>query len=221
MRTLLLLDLDGTLVDTPHYEAWRNAARCIGAGEFTFEEYLAHVAGRPRVEGAARLLQLKTGGSPHDPQFVTDSCALAEIKQREFVRLAAYSQLFDDALRLLKRVEAAKQNVFFYTASQNAPHIFDAALHRAGGARAAHNIVQQRWGQTRESLLLRLIANCVPDRVTLVDDAPHAVDCACSLGIRACQIRRHVSEPAALHPRATILPTLDALVVPINEFLRT
>lgn len=221
MPTLLLLDLDGTLVDTPHYEAWRSAARRIGADELTYPEYVAHIAGRPRVDGAARLLLLKKGRASANPRVAADSGALAEIKQREFLRLAAHTRLFDDALRLLERIEAAKQRVLFYTASRNAPGLFDAALRRAGKTLDPRAIVQQRRDQTREALFLRLIGEHAPDAVTLVDDAPHAVDAACDLGIRACQIRRHAFEPTAADPRAAILPTLDRLDVPINDFART
>ncbi|WP_159086388.1 HAD family hydrolase [Burkholderia mayonis] len=221
MPTLLLLDLDGTLVDTPHYEAWRSAARRIGAEELTYPEYVTHIAGHPRVDGAARLLLLKKGRARANPRAEADSGALAKIKQREFLRLAAHTRLFDDALRLLERIEAAKQRVLFYTASRNAPGLFDAALRRAGKLFDPHAIVQQRRDQTKEALFLRLIGKHAPDSVTLVDDAPHAVDAACGLGIRACQIRRHAFEPAAADPRVTILPTLDALAVPINGFART
>ena len=216
MQTLLLLDLDGTLVDTPHYEAWRNAAHRFGAGEFTYAEYLKHVAGRPREDGAARLLRLKFGCTAYDPRIAAESRALAALKQNEFVRIAGFSQLFDDALRLLERIETARQNVAFYTASQNAPRLFAAALHRVGKKSVPHHIARQRNAETREALFLRLIGNFAPDCVRLVDDAPHAVDRACGLGIRAYQIRRHASGPAARDQRAAILPTLDALLVPIS-----
>lgn len=59
MQTLLLLDLDGTLIDTPHYEAWCYAARQMGVEDFTYEEYVTCIAGRPRLEGASRLIELK------------------------------------------------------------------------------------------------------------------------------------------------------------------
>ena len=59
MQTLLLLDLDGTIIDTPHFEAWRNVAHRIEGLELSYEQYIACIAGRPRLEGASRLLALK------------------------------------------------------------------------------------------------------------------------------------------------------------------
>ena len=59
MQSLLLLDLDGTIIDTPHFEAWRIVARRIEGLELSYEQYVACIAGRPRLEGASRLLALK------------------------------------------------------------------------------------------------------------------------------------------------------------------
>jgi beta-phosphoglucomutase-like phosphatase (HAD superfamily) len=85
MRTLLLLDLDGTLIDTPHYEAWRYAARRIGIEDLTYEEYVIYIAGRPRLDGASRLMELKKNCARVDTRWLHD---LAEIKQLEFLRLS-------------------------------------------------------------------------------------------------------------------------------------
>ncbi|CDL84667.1 hypothetical protein [Xenorhabdus szentirmaii] len=223
MQTLLLVDLDGTLIDTPHYEAWRNAARQIGAGELTHEEYLVNIAGRPRLEGASRLLELKKDGLAVD----ISSNELAEIKQAEFLRLSVDARLFDDALRLLKRIEISQQCVKFYTASQNAADLFRAMLHKADLSLEQRNsvqsnivqinIVQQGRDQTREALFLELIKDQDLSAVTLIDDSPHSVDVACHLGIRAYQIHRNELLPVSTDPRARIIRSFDDISIPILD----
>jgi beta-phosphoglucomutase len=217
MRTLLLLDLDGTLIDTPHYEAWRYAARRIGIEDLTYEEYVIYIAGRPRLDGASRLMELKKNCARVDTRWLHD---LAEIKQLEFLRLSVNTRLFGDALRLLERVETSRQRVRFYTASQNAPGLFDAALRRSGKSLSRQTVVQQRRDQTRGELFLYLADEHASDAVTLIDDAPHAVDVACSLGIRAYQIRRNEFQAMATDPRACVLPSLDAITVPIGDTVK-
>lgn len=48
-----IFDVDGVLVDSPHERAWRDALNGFAepAG-FTTVFYQAHVAGKPRLEGA-------------------------------------------------------------------------------------------------------------------------------------------------------------------------
>ncbi|PHM47436.1 HAD hydrolase-like protein [Xenorhabdus miraniensis] len=219
MQALLLIDLDGTLLDTPHYEAWRNAAHQFGLKELTHEEYLANIAGRPRLEGASRLLELKKAGllSEQDNLNSSSISILAEIKQAEFLRLSVYARLFDDALRLLKRVELSQQMVKFYTASQNASSLFDDMLRKEGISLNQQNVVRQEQNQTREKLFLSLIEEHSSMNVTLIDDSPHSVDVACNLGIRAYQIHRNELLPIATDQRAFIIPSLNDITIPIVD----
>ncbi|WP_354682253.1 hypothetical protein [Cupriavidus necator] len=217
MSSLLLLDLDGTLIDTPHYEAWRSAGEAMGAPGLTREEYLTVISGRPRLEGAARLLALKGSAVPDDPCDPARIARLAEIKQKEFLRLSSRAGFFDDALRLLQRTLAAQQCVRFYTASQNARGLFEAALHQAGlRLNQLAAVVQQQSGQSREAMFQHLADGHDPAAVMLVDDSPYAVDMACHLGMRACQIRRDESQARATDSRACVLSSLDELVLPIR-----
>ncbi|MCC8375999.1 MULTISPECIES: HAD hydrolase-like protein [Photorhabdus] len=221
MQTLLLIDLDGTLIDTPHYEAWRNAAHQFGLTELTHEEYLANIAGRPRLEGASRLLDLKKAGllSGLDRLNNGNISMLAEIKQAEFLRLSVYARLFDDAVRLLKRVELSSQEVKFYTASQNASSLFDDMLRKESIILNQQSIVRQKQDQTREELFLSLIEERTPKEVTLIDDSPHSIDVACNLGIQAYQIHRNELLPMATDQRAFIIPSLNDISIPIVEII--
>ncbi|QQZ39505.1 hypothetical protein IF690_15690 [Pseudomonas sp. SK3(2021)] len=215
MSTLLLIDLDGTLIDTPHFEAWRNAAYQLGGKELTQEEYIDHIAGRPRMEGASRLLVLKRDSIATDSANAWSAGDLAQYKQSEFQRLSAGTELFDDALRLLARIGAADQAVTFYTASLNAPRLFDRALRQSNlGLKRQKPVAQQQAGQTRGELFQQLIGNYAPEHVHLIDDSPYATDLACGIGIHAWQIRRNRYEPKANDPRASILSSLDEFALP-------
>lgn len=217
MQTLLLLDLDGTIIDTPHFEAWRNVARQVEGQELSYEQYIAHIAGRPRLEGAARLLALQNkvcGGVQNRAHAV---CILAESKQREFLRLSEQADMFEDAWRLLVRIEVARQCVRFYTASQNASRLFDTALRKAAVLRDQQvEVVRQRADQSREALFQSLLGDFDRNSVTLIDDSPYCVDVACCMGIRACQVRRNKLHPVASNPRCIILSSLDELNIPLD-----
>ena len=217
MKSLLLLDLDGTIIDTPHFEAWRIVARRIEGLELSYEQYVACIAGRPRLEGASRLLALKQTPPCNAESRSSAVYALADSKQREFLRLSEQADLYADAWRLLLRIEVAHQHVRFYTASQNAHRLFDAALRSAGVLHDQRvEVVRQRPGQSREAMFRFLLGGFAPDGVMLIDDSPYSVDLACSMGIRACQIRRNQLHPVASNPHCIILSSLDELNIPLD-----
>lgn len=217
MSTLLLLDLDGTLIDTPHFEAWCYAAQQFGMKALAYDEYIAYMAGRPRLEGASRLIELRKHCTR--PALVgEEACsALAEIKQLEFLRLCANVRLFDDARRLLERLASSQQRAKLYTASRNAESLFHTALSQSGRSFSRPAIVRQRSGQTREELFADLARGYASESVALVDDAPHAVDAACNLGIRAYQICRSESKKVPTRLNARVLTSLDDIDMPIEN----
>jgi beta-phosphoglucomutase-like phosphatase (HAD superfamily) len=217
MKPVLLLDLDGTLIDTPHYEAWRRAAARIGVIDFTYQEYVVHLAGRPRQEGAVRLLELKKGDARRAVRGSDDVSALAHAKQAEFLRLAARTQLFEDARRLLERVRSTDQCVKFYTASENAAGLLEAALRGSEQSVIRECVVRQHGDQTREALFASLATEYPREAMILVDDAPHAVDAACRLGMRGYQIRRNAYAPVPTESCARTIPTLDDIALPIRD----
>ena len=108
----------------------------------------------------------------------------------------------------------SRQPVKFYTASENAPQLFDAAWRHPEKKRIWECVIQQGCGQPREELFSSLAYGHPPQAVTLVDDSPHAIDAACRLGMQGIQIRRGGYEPVATDPRARTVPSLDDLRVP-------
>lgn len=221
MQTLLLLDLDGTLIDTPHYEAWRRAASRVGIVDFTHREYVVHVAGRPRLEGASRLLAVKKGEGQQALSGLNDKRSLAQAKQSEFLRLAERTRLFADARRLLERVRDSRQRIGFYTASENAPRLFEAALRQSDLCPLGGWVIQQSRGQSREALFASLANTQREAAIVVVDDAPYAIDAACRLGMQGYQIRRNAYEPLPTEPSARSVASLDDIAVPIRDRKRT
>lgn len=214
MSTLLLMDLDGTLIDTPHFESWRNTTFKMGGTELTHEEYINHIAGRPRMEGASRLLELKRDVQDQGVLRSLNALEVADYKQCEFQRLCAGTKLFSDAIRLLQRADDARRPVIFYTASQNAPDLFDIALRQSAlSLKLSITVSQQSANQTRGELFQQLIGTRVAKDIHLIDDSPYAADLACGLGIHAWQIRRYQREPRATNPRVSILSSLDQFML--------
>ncbi|MDQ0126085.1 beta-phosphoglucomutase-like phosphatase (HAD superfamily) [Pseudomonas lini] len=215
MQSLIMIDLDGTLIDTPHFEAWRNTALIMGGTELTHEDYINHIAGRPRMEGASRLLKLKREVHSQGTLHSFNACELADYKQGEFQRLCANTKLFNDALRLLERINDARQTVIFYTASQNASDLFDRTMHQSALLLKQPKMVfQQSDNQSRGELFQQLIGTRAAKDIHLIDDSPYAADLACGLGIHTWQIHRNVLEPKAGDPRVSIISSLDEFILP-------
>ena len=93
----VIFDVDGVLVDSPHERAWREALDGFAdpAG-FTTAFYQAHVAGRPRLEGARAALRHLGGDAAR-------AGAYAERKQAAIERLVAAGEFaaIPDAVRLI------------------------------------------------------------------------------------------------------------------------
>lgn len=127
-----IFDVDGVLVDTPHEAAWREAlARlmegpwrdlaaqtCYAPEAYTTEVYLAYVAGKPRLAGAAAALA--HFGVP-DPDGAR-ALAYAEAKQAMIVELIERGAFtaFPDGIRLLQRLKAAGLRLAAASSSKNA-----------------------------------------------------------------------------------------------------
>lgn len=127
-----IFDIDGVLVDSPHEEAWREGLQRMMEGPwrdlapstrytpaaFTTEVYLRHLAGRPRLEGAAAALAhfgLPDPAGERARQY-------ADAKQAMIVELIARGAFhaFPDGLRLLLRLRAAGLRLAAASSSKNA-----------------------------------------------------------------------------------------------------
>jgi len=143
-----IFDVDGVLVNTPHYQAWRDALRELMDTEwsdirdhtsyshdaFAEDVYQEVVAGRPRLAGARAALE-------HFgiPDVETKAERYAAVKQEHLSRLIASGQFqaFDDALRLVLDVKALRIPVAAASSSKNADPIMQQI--RLDKFAAAHN----------------------------------------------------------------------------------
>jgi beta-phosphoglucomutase-like phosphatase (HAD superfamily) len=126
-----IFDVDGVLVNSPHFEAWRDALAELMDGDwagiraqttytpdrFTTEVYQDHLAGRPRLDGARAALVYF--GVP-DANRRADR--YAALKQDHMSLLIESGQFvaYPDALRLVLDVRAAGVPVAAASSSKNA-----------------------------------------------------------------------------------------------------
>jgi len=126
-----IFDVDGVLVNSPHYQAWHDALRELmdtdwadirvrttyapdGLTEAVYQE---KVAGLPRLAGARAVLQYF--GVP-DAESRAEQ--YAAVKQAQMTRLITSGQFeaFDDALRLVLDIKALGVPVAAASSSKNA-----------------------------------------------------------------------------------------------------
>lgn len=126
-----IFDVDGVLVDSPHFKAWRESLRELMEGEwaplrdrttwspdaFTPLVYQQEVSGKPRMSGA--LSALVHFGVPDAEARVQE---YADRKQEMVVRLidAGDFLAYDDALRFIIGVKDAGLRVAAASSSKNA-----------------------------------------------------------------------------------------------------
>jgi beta-phosphoglucomutase len=102
--TAAIFDVDGVLLASPHERAWREALQDFAEPDrFMTAIYQAHVAGKPRLEGARAALEA-LGVQNAERQTV----AYAERKQKRLEELiqAGSVAAFPDALRFVQALGA-------------------------------------------------------------------------------------------------------------------
>jgi HAD superfamily hydrolase (TIGR01509 family) len=124
----VLFDLDGVLTDTAtvHFRVWSAVfdpvLAAAGQPPVTFADYLAHVDGRPRVDGAAALLAARG-------LVEADAGRLARQKDARF-RQAVRDEgvaAFDDAVRLAARLRDLGVPVAVVSSSRHTGEVLAAA----------------------------------------------------------------------------------------------
>jgi beta-phosphoglucomutase-like phosphatase (HAD superfamily) len=212
MPDLLLLDLDGTLIDTPHYEAWNLAISALGLRPITVDEYIESVAGRPRYDGALSILKAENSLTL-DSQLLSDAKRLGDQKQIEFSKISHKTNLFGDATRLLDRLSTQGQKTILYTASLNAAKLFETASSKISGLSTKNKrIVTQKTTETRGEMFRRILGSISPNNAALIDDATYAVETAAEMGIHSYHICRSTSG-RKLIPKVEILKSLDDYLI--------
>lgn len=220
---LIILDIDGTILDTPHFEAWRRAADTVlsaltsrASVSLTEGDYLTRVAGLPRPSGARAILEI-AGVTPTDRL----TQRLADIKQEEFLRIRKEARLFPDARSLLRRAADRRAPVAFYTASKNAPDLLARCFGDLPGGRW---LTERLWASVRATQTsqpasrrehLQAVADrfCVrPSSCLVIDDALHAIKAAKDAGMSAVLMDRVGRGGSACDVLS--IPTLDGIRLP-------
>jgi len=207
MAKLLLLDIDGTIIDTPHYEAWQWAARRLGMTAPSPREYAASIAGSPRAIGAERIVEINGGNEPRLTKL------LAELKQERLLELSPDIKFFPDAERLLGRVLGTSTQVSFYTASLNAARFLENAFSQTSFSKFRVDLYIQVSTESRLKLIKRVSENWLSEHVVLVDGAKHSVEIAADLGMEAYQISREVLKLPGGSETVRVITSLDDLKI--------
>lgn len=124
-----IFDVDGVLVDSPHEAAWRDALGQLMAGPwrdlapyepgaFTTAVYLAHLAGKPRLAGAAAALA-HFGLADPDGLRARQYAEAKQARIAELIEGRAFAA-FPDGARLLQRLKAAGLRLAAASSSRNA-----------------------------------------------------------------------------------------------------
>ncbi len=190
-----IFDVDGVLVASPHEQAWREAlAGYADPARFTTEFYQAHVAGKPRQDGAlATLVGLGV------PDAAARAPEYARKKQRLIDRLIAEGsfETFPDAVRFAAALHAAGLRQVLASSSKNVAamlrrltlpdgsgllSIFDADLSGTDVPRGKP-----------DPALFQLAAkalNVAPAQCLVVEDAPAGIEAALAGGMAALGVAR-------------------------------
>jgi len=214
-----IFDVDGVLVASPHERAWRESlAQFADPAGFTTEFYQAHVAGRPRMEGARAALE-RLGV----PDAATSAPVYAEVKQALIDQLIAAGEFeaFPDAVRLASALHAAGCKLALASSSKNAAamlrqlslpdgrslfSIFDADL--------SGREVPRGKPDPALFLLSAEALGVAPADCVVVEDAPAGVRAARAGGMRAVGIARLGDEPLLREAGADLVVTsLDDVCV--------
>jgi trehalose/maltose hydrolase-like predicted phosphorylase/beta-phosphoglucomutase-like phosphatase (HAD superfamily) len=215
-----IFDVDGVLVASPHERAWREAlVGFADPSEFTTAFYQAHVAGKPRMDGARTTLQMLG-----TPGAVDRAQAYADAKQALVEKLIAEGgfDAFPDAVRFAAGLHSAGLKLALASSSKNADamlrqlplpdgrnllEIFDADLSGREVPR----------GKPDPALFL-LAAEALgvpPSQCVVVEDAPAGVQAARAGGMAALGIARLDDEQLLRQAGADLVVTsLDEADVP-------
>jgi len=215
-----IFDVDGVLIDSPHERAWREAlAGFTDPAQFTTAFYEAHVAGKPRLDGARAALECL--GTPDAATRATEYSQLKQARIEKLIEQGSFAA-FPDAVRLAAALHAAGLKLALASSSKNAEamlrqlklpngaallSIFDADL---SGREVPH-------GKPDPTLFL-LAAEALrvpPVYCMVVEDAPSGVQAARAAGMAALAIAR-LHDEALLRAAGAdlVLTSLDLLDIP-------
>lgn len=224
-----IFDVDGVLVDSPHEEAWGETALALArewgvnpSGGYEAALYQSRVAGKPRLSGAAALLEAL--GIP-DPDG-TRAVLLADRKQSRILGLIEEGRFraFPDAVRLAARVKATGCRLAAASSSKNANSMLAKVALRPilGEAAPAQalldvfdaNVCGRDFPRGKPDPAIFLAAarelRLPPERCVVVEDAPSGAEAAKAAGMLCVGIAR-LDDAVLLRAAGAdlVVPSLD------------
>jgi beta-phosphoglucomutase family hydrolase len=181
----VLFDLDGVLTPTAdvHERAWAELFRDYG---YTYDDYLAHIDGRPRYDGVRTFLASRgivvPEGAPTDPPGDGTVCALGNRKNVLFNELLAAEGIapYPGSVAVIDLLDAAGVRQAVVSSSKNARLVLHAA-----GLDSRFEVVVDGFVAAEEGLagkpapdtFLRAAAllDATPARTIVVEDAVSGV----------------------------------------------
>jgi beta-phosphoglucomutase-like phosphatase (HAD superfamily) len=222
MTEAVIFDIDGVLVDSPHERAWGETLHqlmstrwrgiaCITRympERYTPEVYQQVVAGKPRQEGAAALLEYF--GIP-DPDGKRAQ-ELSNLKQQMMVELIERREFeaFEDGLRFILALKAKGMKIAAASSSKNANRMLERVhLHPLRGRQHLPapitpetrlidlfdaNVCGRDFtrGKPHPEIFLAAAAllQVAPERCAVVEDAPAGVQAAKAAGMLCIGVAR-------------------------------
>ena len=224
-----IFDVDGVLVASPHERAWREAL--VGYADparFTTEFYQAHVAGKPRLDGARATLERLgvSDAAGRTPEYARKKQALID-------RLIAEGsfEAFPDAARFASALHVAGLRLALGSSSRNVAAMLR-RLSRPDG-RPLRSIFDADLSGTDvprgkpDPALFFLAAKALdvpPAQCVVLEDAPAGIAAARAGGMASVGIARLGDEALLQAAQADLVVTsldqVDAAAVP-DGILRT
>ncbi len=194
-RHAFIFDVDGVLLASPHERAWRAAlADFADPRPFTTALYQAHVAGKPRLDGARAALAAL--GLPNAGHLAP---AYADAKQRCLTRIVATEGVtaFPDALRFVRALADRDWALAAASSSKNAEAMLRAVplsenrtLLDAFAVRICGRALRHSKPDPEIFLLAAAELRVTPAYCFVAEDAPVGIRAAKAAGMTAIGIAR-------------------------------
>ena len=214
-----IFDVDGVLLASPHERAWREGLEGIAdPGRFTTAMYEAHVAGKPRLDGARAALE-----ALGVPGAGRQAVIYAEQKQKLLLKLihAGSFAAFPDALRFVQAIAALGWPMAVASSSKNANQMMR-QIHLESGQSLldvfSANVCGRdlRQGKPNPEIFLLAAAELrvEPAHCLVVEDAPAGIEAARAGGMAALGVARLEDEPLLRVAGADLVVTsLDEIAI--------
>jgi len=177
----VLFDLDGVVTPTAeiHKRAW---AALFARWDFTDDDYLAYVDGRPRYDGVATFLAARgvdlPWGDPDDPPGDSTVCALGNRKDEMFNQALDEVGIspFPGTMGVVAELERASVGMAIVSSSRNARSVLAAADLSERFPVVVDGVVaaaEQLAGKPDPAMFLTAAAQLgvEPDRCVVIEDA--------------------------------------------------